>query len=421
MKIPTRVMIPVIVALACPPALADDGFVKVFDGKSLDGWLLFTEEGNPGFVVEDGLLVCPPGEKNSYLFLDRQYSDFVFKYKYRLAPEANNGFGFRSALPEDPNFYAPEIQILDDRHPSNHGLQPNRRSGSLYNIVAPTHQRTLPAGHWNSQTITAVGRHITVDTNGYRVLDTNINDITDPQILKDLPGILRDTGYLGFKGHKSSRVELKDIYVKDLSQPESHSTPPPGFRALFNGKDLTGWKGLVANPPERARMSPEKLAEAQQAADQKMRDHWKAVDGVLTYDGRGDSICTAEDFGNFELLIDWKIEPGGDSGIYLRGSPQVQIWDDPVGSGGLYNNQQNPSTPAIRADNPTGEWNRFRILMVDDTVSVFLNNKLVVKTVVMENLWERGLPIYPTGQIELQNHYSPLYFRNIYIRTIERR
>lgn len=203
------------------------------------------------------------------------------------------------------------------------------------------------------------------------------------------------------------------------------NTPPEGFTALFNGRDLTGWKGLVGNPKSRAQMSPEQLAKAQEAADKRMRDHWKVVDGALVFDGKGDSLCTAEDFGDFELYVDWKIMPHGDSGIYLRGSPQVQIWDpndggqNAVGSGGLFNNQKNPSKPSQRADKPIGEWNTFRIRMVGEKVSVWLNGELVVDNVTLENYWERDKPIYPTGQIELQNHGNTLYFRNVYIKRLD--
>src|SRR5262245_15274959 len=139
------------------------------------------------------------------------------------------------------------------------------------------------------------------------------------------------------------------------------NTPPPGFIALFNGKDLTGWKGLVESPPTRANMSAGQLAEAQKKADQRMGDHWNVDGGALVFDGKGDSLCTTKDYGNFELLVDWKIRKDGDSGIYLRGSPQVQIWDPALaaamgaGSGGLYNNQKNPSKPSEVADKPVGE------------------------------------------------------------------
>lgn len=196
-------------------------------------------------------------------------------------------------------------------------------------------------------------------------------------------------------------------------------TPPPGFVALFNGTDLSGWKGLVADPPTRAKMQPEELAKAQALADERMRAHWSAKNGVLVFDGKGDNLCTAEDFADFELLVDWRIRPAGDSGIYLRGSPQVQIWDNAAGSGGLYNNKDNPSNPIAKADKPVGEWNSFRIVMKGDRVSVHLNGTLVVDNTVMENYWQRDRPIYAAGSIELQNHGNILEFRNIFVKRLE--
>jgi Domain of Unknown Function (DUF1080) len=204
--------------------------------------------------------------------------------------------------------------------------------------------------------------------------------------------------------------------------------PPAGYTALFNGKDLTGWKGLPAspldNPAKRAAAKPGDLAAAQKAADEDMRAHWTVADGALVFDGKGRSLCTAKDFGNFEMFLDWKILKDGDSGIYLRGTPQVQIWDPSlkvaggVGSGGLYNNQKNPSKPTKTADKPVGQWNTFRIKMVGDKVSVWLNDELVTDNVVLENFWDRDNPIFPTGQIELQNHGNTLYFKNIYLREL---
>ncbi|MBA2113293.1 ThuA domain-containing protein [Bremerella alba] len=202
--------------------------------------------------------------------------------------------------------------------------------------------------------------------------------------------------------------------------------PPKGFQQLFNGKDLTGWKGLVANPKKRAEMSQEELSKAQASADESMRAHWQAKDGVLVFDGKGQSLCTAKDYADFEMYVDFKIKEAGDSGIYVRGSPQIQIWDpgnkkpnpNGVGSGGLYNNKNNPSEPLVTADNPIGEWNTFFIRMIGDRVTIKLNGKLVTDDVVLENYWERDKPVYRTGQIELQNHGNTLYFRNIYIREL---
>ena len=230
------------------------------------------------------------------------------------------------------------------------------------------------------------------------------------------------------------------LYINGCGEPDisqSRNKPsaviqkpvPEGFVQLFNGKDLTNWKGLLAspydNPIERGKLTPEKLATEQTKADESMRQHWKVVDGILQFDGGGTSLATVKDYGDFEMLVDWKVlNPNGDSGIYLRGSPQVQIWDPvqwKVGSGGLYNNEKNPSEPLKIADNPIGHWNTFHIKMIGDRVTVHLNGELVVDSVVLENYWDRSQPIFSTGQIELQCHGDPIHFRNIFIREISRK
>lgn len=206
-------------------------------------------------------------------------------------------------------------------------------------------------------------------------------------------------------------------------------TPVEGYVSHFNGRDLSGWKGLVDNPIARSRMTPAQLAEKQVEADQRMRDDWKVEDGLLAYVGTGfDNICTQEQYGDFEMLVDWCLDPNGkepDAGIYLRGTPQVQIWDirrtnvgAQVGSGGLYNNQKNRAIPLCVADNPLGEWNSFYIRMQGDRVTVRLNGVLVVDRVPLENYWDRQLPLFPVEQIELQAHGSKVYYRDIYIKRL---
>jgi hypothetical protein len=198
-----------------------------------------------------------------------------------------------------------------------------------------------------------------------------------------------------------------------------------GFVPLFNGKDLTGWQGLV-EIDKRAK-DPEKYAAQIKAANEKYLPHWSVKDGVLHYDGKGQSLQTAKDYGDFELLVDWKIGPKGDSGIYLRGTPQVQIWDPShsggIGSGGLYNNQKHPKDPLKLADKPIGEWNHFRIVMKGDKVSVWLNEVLVVDNTVLEGYWGRkkgepSPPVPERGPIELQHHGDHLEFKNIYIKEL---
>ncbi len=204
-----------------------------------------------------------------------------------------------------------------------------------------------------------------------------------------------------------------------------------GFVSLFNGKDLTGWKGLVENPIARAKMKPAQLEKAQEKADEQMRRDWKVENGLLLFDGTGyDNLCTVKQYGDFEMYVDWMLDPAGpeaDAGIYLRGTPQVQMWDTArvrvgaqVGSGGLYNNQVHPSKPLKVADNKLGEWNTMYIKMMGDRVTVVLNGELVTDDVILENFWDRKLPIFPVEQIELQAHGSKVYYRNIYVKELER-
>jgi hypothetical protein len=202
-----------------------------------------------------------------------------------------------------------------------------------------------------------------------------------------------------------------------------------GFVPLFNGRNLEGWKGLVGNPITRAKMSPRELAAAQEKADKEAQESWIVENGVLLFTGKGNNLCTEKQYGDFELLIDWKLYPGPepDAGIYLRGTPQVQIWDTArvnvgaqVGSGGLYNNIQNPSKPLKVADQKVGEWNTFRIRMVGERVSVWLNGELVTDHVILENYWDRSQPIFPVEQIELQAHGSKVAYRDIYLKEIPR-
>jgi len=215
-------------------------------------------------------------------------------------------------------------------------------------------------------------------------------------------------------------------YDKEMINKYLASMPADeGFKSMFNGKDLTGWQGLVENPLARAKMTLAELAKKQVEADKKVPENWSVKDGCIWFNGRGDNVCSVKEYGDFEMLVDWKISKAGDSGIYLRGSPQVQIWDTSrvqvgaqVGSGGLYNNKKNPSKPLKVADNPVGDWNTFRIIMTAEKVSVWLNGELVVDNVTMENYWDRNIPIFPKGAIELQAHGTDLAFRDIFVREI---
>jgi hypothetical protein len=215
-----------------------------------------------------------------------------------------------------------------------------------------------------------------------------------------------------------------------LSLTSAQAEPPPGFKALFNGKDLEGWVGGDTTDPKKvAAMSPED----REKWNADMKAHWKAENGELVNDGKGKYATTAADYGDIEFRIDYKTVAKADSGIYLRGVPQVQIWDytkeggkhnlgADKGSGGLWNNR--PGTPGkdplVLADKPFGEWNAFRIVQVGSRTSIWLNEKLVVDHAILENFWdkERKTPIAAKGPIQLQTHGGEIRWKNIFLKEL---
>jgi len=208
--------------------------------------------------------------------------------------------------------------------------------------------------------------------------------------------------------------------------------PPKGFTVLFNGNDLSGWHGMPHYDPYQLAALPE--AERKGLIDrwtQDAKQHWKVDSGELVNDGNGAYLATDQQFGDIELLIEYKTVAKADSGIYLRATPQVQIWDytkeggkwdigADKGSGGLWNNSPGApgKDPLVLADKPFGEWNKFRILQVGERVTVWLNDKLVVDHARLENFWNRKLPLLKTAPILLQTHGGEIRWRNVFVREI---
>ncbi|WP_339734609.1 DUF1080 domain-containing protein [uncultured Gimesia sp.] len=211
--------------------------------------------------------------------------------------------------------------------------------------------------------------------------------------------------------------------------------PPEGFIALFNGKDLSGWIGMNYHQVKgKSPMAVKKMPAAEREALLKKNwedvlAHWSVDKGELVNDGKGVYLTTAEDFGDFELVLDYKTVAKADSGIYLRGVPQVQIWDTTkeggkwdrkanLGSGGLFNNKGEGKYPLVHADKPFGEWNNFRIIMKGEKVTVYMNGKLVVDNKKMDNYYEKDQPIYESGPIQLQTHGGEIRFKNVFLKKL---
>ncbi|QDS92456.1 hypothetical protein FF011L_11990 [Roseimaritima multifibrata] len=212
---------------------------------------------------------------------------------------------------------------------------------------------------------------------------------------------------------------------------EPDLNPPEGFRAIFNAQDLSGWYGL--NPHLVTKLSGEKKEASLKAQREEFSQHWRIENGELVNNGHGPYATSEEEFGDIEFLIEYKTIAKADSGIYLRGIPQVQIWDwhqtfDPkrptrkphLGSGALFNNTPGNSgrDPLVFADNPLGEWNQVRIRQVSDRTWVWLNDCLVVDGAVMENYWDRDQSLPATGPIMLQTHGGEIRWRNLFVRDI---
>ncbi|MBI1917480.1 MAG: DUF1080 domain-containing protein [Planctomycetes bacterium] len=214
------------------------------------------------------------------------------------------------------------------------------------------------------------------------------------------------------------------------------ATPPKGFTALFNGHDLNGWHGWAihekaAGPYDLARLSPEERANKIEQWTTDAKKHWTVDKGELVNDGHGAYLTTDKKFGDIELLIDYKTVPKADSGIYLKATPQVQIWDytkeggkwnigADKGSGGLWNNSPGApgKDPLVLADKPFGQWNSFRIIQVGARTTIWLNGKLVVDNAILENYWDRKAPLLRKGPILLQTHGGEIRWRNVFIREV---
>lgn len=245
---------------------------------------------------------------------------------------------------------------------------------------------------------------------------------------------------------------------------------PAGFTPLFNGKDLSGWYGWSTRDPQelRSMSEEERAAYKKQSIEGGVPDkkgnpshllaHWRVENGELVNDGSGLYLTTDKDYGDFELMLEYKALPLGDSGVYLRGIPQIQIWDstqgDPrgigqdKGSGGLWNNRkgQPGKDPIKKMDKPFGEWNKLHVTMIGERVTVKLNGEVVVDDAALDNYFanqKRGYrafdkakdgdkpaeppsfvnenmldPIATHGPIQLQTHGSEIRWRNLFIREI---
>ena len=209
-------------ALTAAPATAGDlskkeksqGFVSLFNGKDLTGWVGATK----GYVVEEGKIVCPK-RGGGNLYTKSEYGDFIFRFEFKLSSGANNGLGIRAPLKGNAAYVGMELQILDNTSSRYKNLKPYQYHGSIYGVVAAKRGHLKPLGEWNSQEVIARGNHITVILNGTTIVDADILKASTPNTLdkRNHLGLKRTKGHIGFLGH-GTRVEFRRIRIKNLDK-----------------------------------------------------------------------------------------------------------------------------------------------------------------------------------------------------------
>jgi hypothetical protein len=214
MKNITSTMILMLFLSVMPLRGEETGFVSLFDGQSLNGWILVGKVGQ-GYIIEKGNLICP-ADGGGNLFSQKEYSNFVFRFEFKTDPAGNNGVGIRAPLRGDAAYAGMEIQILDDSAPVYKGkLRPAQYHGSIYDVVPARQGFLKKAGEWNEEEITVNGRRVNVKLNGSTIVDADLDSIKDADTLKKHPGLARARGHIGFLGH-DTRVEFRNIRLKEL-------------------------------------------------------------------------------------------------------------------------------------------------------------------------------------------------------------
>lgn len=196
----------------------EEGFIPLIINNSLAGW-----QGDlDGYELRDGVLASKE-ESGGFLYTEREYADFIFRFEFKLTPGGNNGIALRAPLDGRTSRSGMEIQVLDDTAEKYAKLNPWQYHGSVYGLVPAKRGHLKPLGEWNCQEILCQGRHIRVALNGTVIVDANLADLDhlgDKGIDGyDHPGRYRTSGRLGLMGHRS-RVEFRNLRIKELP-PES--------------------------------------------------------------------------------------------------------------------------------------------------------------------------------------------------------
>jgi sugar lactone lactonase YvrE len=412
---------------------AAENWKPLFNGRDFTGWT--NVNCAPGtWTMHDGMVVST-GVPTGVLRTLRQCENFVVELEWKHIKAGGNAgfFVWSGALPVcgQPFTKAIEVQVLDGHESevaTSHGdvfaiqgasMIPDRPHPKGWSRCLPSEKRAHPAGEWNHYRVECRDGHVSLAVNG-KVVSGGSNCVPRK-------------GFICLES-EGSECHFRNLRIQELPSSGAPDESDEGFRSLYTGVDLSGWK-----------------------VDAGHGGHWVAKDWILDYDGKSEAadpnLWTQKEYGDFTLIVDWRFtrkpEPkqvpvilpngsyatdedgtrkmmevadAGDSGIYLRGNSksQVNIWSWPIGSGEVYGYREDLTlpadtreavTPKVKADKPLGQWNRFAITMKGDRLTVVLNENTVI-----DNAQLPGVPA--RGPIALQHHGDPIQFANLYIKEL---
>jgi hypothetical protein len=416
-----RILISFLALSALAPAQEKEKFRLLFNGKDLTGWK------GEGYVVEDGTIRAT--EKCRNLMTEATFSSYILDFDFKNFPMTNNGLGIHYPGHGDGAYTGMELQILENEgYKKTMDLKDDQYHGSLYTLAPAKKEGLKPPGEWNKQRVSVIGSKVTVVLNGIEILNADLDELAAKN--PEHEGVKRRSGHIAFLGH-GSEVAYRNINIVEIPPAANEEgVKAAGFKRIFNGRDLTGWK-----------------------YESDGEDNWLAVNRILKHTGKKgktDHLWTEESYKDFTMVFDWRwsgrgemkhqpvILPDGtqqtgadgskitaeieevDSGILLRGEgkSQVNLWNWTVGSGEIYGYRMDPKqspevkaacTPKRKADRPLGEWNRMMISVKGDTVNVSLNGETVIENATLE-----GMPA--EGPIGLQHHGQAIDFANIWVK-----
>ena len=439
----------IVLLSGCPGGTSRDGWVDMFNGKDFTGWI--QRNGEAEYRIENNEIVgiSKAGTPNSFLCTEKDYGDFILEFELKVDTVLNSGVQIRShSLPEfkDGRVHGYQVEVDPSPRGWSAGIYDEARNGWLY-----------PVTPYNTDAVTAFKNH---EWNHYRVeaIGNNIKTWLNGTPVADLMVDFDDSGFIALQVHSvkaeyaGTTVRWRNLRIMtgNLEANRKTDTPPvyqmnvipntlsdrekqDGWMLLFDGKTTGGWRGALKNAiPDKG---------------------WVVNEGVLEVlpkdeGGGGGDIVTEDKFGNFELVFDFKLSEGANSGlkyyvtenIYGKGALglEYQILDDAKHPDAKMGNNGNRTLSSLydllpakgKRPNGIGQWNTGRVVAKDNHIEHWLNNIKVLEyerggaeymQALSESKWNgntENFGLAPEGHILLQDHNDRVWFKNIKIRKL---